>query len=506
MNAAHPAITLLFLTGLTLFWLMPLTAWLMLRGQQDVKARLWFGGTACYAVTALLFTLQGRFPTWLSFSLGGAFAVTMLVLLFESLRREVSDAPTPWVALGAAVVVDGVGMLVLDLEGMLEAVGRPLHLTAMSLLDLAVAVMLVRVIRRHRSRALVIVLVAFVVAIFSNVLRVYTQVVLGGSARLLDFTPVSNFSFLVNFVAVIFYSFGYWGFVVEKNRQAQLEAVAEATRAGERERAALAREEETRALMREREELVSRLAVMGKMAQTGALSASIAHEVNQPLASVLLNAEEALEAVRREGGSERLQQLIQTVVDENRRAAQTIESVKRIFGPEPSGREPVQLGRVVERVCDLVRQQARRQGVTLEAKLSAPCLVLGAGGEFEHVILNLVLNALDAHKGSREPGRHVRVSTERLGERVQLTVADNGPGIPEPLRGRLFDLMRSEKSGGLGLGLWLARYIVERHCGSIRFEPAVGRGATFVVDLPCLEPQMAGDGAGAATAPLAAGA
>ena len=487
----HPAIGLLMATSLAFFWLIPLSAWLMLRGRPDDKARLWFAGALGYAIAALLFALQGLGgPVWW-FTLGSsAFSTLTVLLMSESLRRELSPVRTRWPAMAAIVAAEVLVLALLERRGLWADWGRPIHLLLVTALEVVVIARIVQVQRRHRGRSLWVVAAAFLAVMLSNAARLASQAVTGHSTGLLDFTALSNVAFVANFVAVIFYSFGYFGFVLEKSQALARAAQAETDQARRGESTAMDREQAVRDLLRERDALIARLALMQRAAQAGALSASIAHEINQPLAVVRLDLEEAisrLDAPSRadDGPDRRLLGLLQRAATANARAARTVSTLRDVFSARATEMETRTLDAIVAAMAELMRARAEARGFELRLTLDAAVRVRAGAGELEHVVLNLLTNALDAAGSTELPPGRVSITTRCEQGRALLTVADTGPGVPAELREVIFELLRGTNPHGMGLGLWLSRSIVERHGGRLQLlEGAAGQGACFEVELP----------------------
>lgn len=466
---------------------MPAIAWSLLKGQRDTSANFWFAGTACYAGTASLFVLQTVIPSTINALLGLALVVSMLLLLVESLRRELWAGPTPWVWMVALVVGNCSAMALITWQFGLEPM-RVAQLLVVTLLDLVCCALLVRVIRVRRSRALAFVLVGFLAVILTNFARILGYLRGGESTLLLSFTPTANVAFIANYLSVVLYSFGYWGFVIEKNRSKLLQEIAERERAQASELQARTRELTSQELLVEREELIAQLTRMQRAVQAGALSASITHEVNQPLTSVRLSVEEALVLHGQLEHQSRVGQLLQRIAQENRRASATIQTLRNMFLGRQSAAENRPLDEVVKAMCDQLSRRIGQQGVELLSELNAPVRVEIGAGELEHVVLNLLTNALDALKREATPQPQIRVSTQVHNQDVLLRVADNGPGILLADRQRLFDLFSGSNPAGMGLGLWLSRYIVERRGGQLLLdddqESTDRAGAAFTVRLP----------------------
>lgn len=478
----NSALSLLLLVGLIQFWLMPALAWVLLKGQRDTAARFWFAGTACYALTVSLFVVQTILPSTAHLILSFALVTLMLMLMAESLRRELRRGPTPWGWIAVLPTVNAA--LLVPLHHELGAdVARAVQLGIISALDLGCCALLAAVIRQKKSRALVFVLVAFLVVVITNLLRVYAFVAQGEPPQLLNFTISSNLGFLANYLSVVVYSLGYWGFVIEKSRTALWTEATERARAQQGELLAMERERSTLEVVRQREELIGQLVKMQRAAQAGALSASIAHEINQPLASVRLGAEEALMLQKSDPGSDRLALLLQRIAEENKRAAGIIRTLRTLFGGYQAQAETRTVDEVILATVDLVKARAKDLKIELRLELAAATPVSLGAGELDQVMLNLISNALDSLATAATPQGQVLVSSQADASEVVIQVSDNGSGISPEIHEQLFDLFATSRAEGIGLGLWLSRHIVERQGGSISARSGVP-GAAFTVRLP----------------------
>lgn len=464
---------------------MPTLAWVMLKGQRDIAARFWFGGTACYAMTVSLFVVQTQMPSTVHLILGYALVTLMLALMFESLRRELQSGPTPWGWLTALPVLNAALLFVLEHESSAD-VARVVQLVIISALDVVGCLLLVVVIRKKKSRALIFVLVAFMVVVATNLFRITTFFQSGEPPLLLNFTLSSNLGFIANYLSVVVYSFGYWGFVIEKNRLALRTEVQERNRAEEGESLALQRERLTLESVRQREALITQLVKMQRAAQAGALSFTIAHEINQPLASVRLAAEEALMLLERDPNSNRLPILVQRIAQENSRAAHIIRTLRTLFGGYRAEAEKRTVDQVIAATIELLKARINELKITMQLQLDATTPVTMGVGELDQVMLNLISNALDSLAGSNQSERLIRVSSQVEASAVVIQVIDNGPGISQEIQGQIFNLFASSRAEGMGLGLWLSRHIVERHGGTINAE-SDAPGAIFTVRLQRLD-------------------
>jgi C4-dicarboxylate-specific signal transduction histidine kinase len=483
----NPALGLLLTIGFIQMWMMPAIAWALLKDQRDVAARFWFAGTTCYAGTASLFVLGRFMSSDITAMLGFILVAGMLACFGESLRREFQNTPTPWLNWLLALLANLFMAEIIDnLWG--SEVMRVTQLILISVMDLTLVALLLRVIRHKRSRGLKIVVVGVVVVAFTNILRVINFFSTDATVNLLSFSWSSNLGFIANFLSVVLYSFGYWGFVIEKNRAALAQEITARIYAQKEEVKALDREKSTAALLQEREQLISELAKMHRAVQVGALAASIAHEINQPLTSVRLSVEEAIDLQQQDDHNSRMTELLERINSETRRAFTTIRTISNFFKDKPVILEDREVDEIIRSVCALLNTRITRAGVLLQIDAQAPARVYVGTGELEHVILNLLSNSLDAFEKTKTHQPMIRILSRVDDGLVRITLKDNGPGIPESLHKNLFNIYKSSSPNNLGLGLWLSRYIAERYGGQLDLEDFGHEpGACFTLSLRHLD-------------------
>lgn len=463
MSHLHPALVVLFVSGLLFFWLTPISAWVMLSGQRHPNARWWFAGTAVYAVVATLFVFAARLPAWLSGPVVAVLSTTSLLLMVESLRREVSNQPTPWRWYAGLQTTELAMMLAFMSQDLYHSVGGATHLVMLCGVELCMIWLADRVRRLHASKAMWLIILMLGVFFASNMSRVLELWLTGRFSSLLDFTLLASLGLMANYLAVVLYCYGYWGFVVEKNQTLLITATEQTVRAREGEK----------------------LAQVGKLAQSGALSASIAHELNQPLAAIQLNVQESQRMAREADVPAPLMTLLSRIEQDNQRAANIVQRIRAIFRQEPPRYEPLVLDELVGLVVTMNKPRMDWEKIALRLDLDAPQAFDFAGSELEHILMNLLDNAIDSLRQVPPQERTLEVRSWREPDTVCLSVSDNGPGVPADRKAHLFELLQTTKQQGMGLGLWLSRYIVERHGGTIGLLEQGTRGACFLVQLPC---------------------
>lgn len=236
----------------------------------------------------------------------------------------------------------------------------------------------------------------------------------------------------------------------------------------------------------ETQHLRGRLRHADRVARTGVLTAAIAHELNQPLAAILSNAQAGLRYLERGAmDAEKMQEILEAVVRDDKRAAETIRSMRALLRHEEAGRTRIDASAALSDVLQLLGAELRRQGVRVETGLEAGCWVMAAKVQIEQVALNLILNAAAAMQVFPRDERVLRVSVSRTAQGgVALAVRDAGVGIAAEHRDAVFEPFWTSRREGLGLGLAICRSIVAAHDGRIAVEPNPDRGVTFRVELP----------------------
>ncbi len=228
------------------------------------------------------------------------------------------------------------------------------------------------------------------------------------------------------------------------------------------------------------------LAHASRLAVAGELAAAVAHEINQPLGAILSNADTA-EMILESGTDQRdlLRQILADIRRDDVRASEVIRRLRTLLQKHEVERAPFVLDDAVNEVELVLRAEARRRHVVLSVLPSGfSGTLLGDRIHIQQVLINLVLNAMDAVSDLPESRRAVTLSVQARDGGVSVAVTDRGPGIAQENLTKVFDSFFTTKQAGMGLGLSIARTIVEAHGGGIRAENGVGGGATFIMDLP----------------------
>jgi signal transduction histidine kinase len=230
------------------------------------------------------------------------------------------------------------------------------------------------------------------------------------------------------------------------------------------------------------------MAQVARVSTMGALTASIAHEINQPMGAILSNAEAAL--LMLDQGTltpEKLRAILTDIRDEDVRASEVIRKLRSMLAHSEWKPQALELNAEVAEALSHVALDAARRGVRISPRFDSRVpAVMGDSVQLQQVIINLVLNAMDAAAPPSGDPAEVRVETHARPDGAEIAVLDRGPGVPPERADHVFHFPFTTKKDGMGFGLSIVRTIVEMHRGRVSFEANVPRGAIFRVWLPAI--------------------
>jgi PAS domain S-box-containing protein len=231
----------------------------------------------------------------------------------------------------------------------------------------------------------------------------------------------------------------------------------------------------------------NQLAHVHRVTAMGQLAASIAHEVNQPIAATVTNAQAALRWLdRRPADLEEVRQALARIAKDGHRAAEVIDEIRALIKKAPPRKDRLEINGAIHEVIALTRGEAVKNGVSVQTELMDGLpLIEGDRVQLQQVILNLIINAFEAMSGISEGVRELLISTRKAeSDGVLVAVRDSGPGLAPATLERLFESFYTTKPGGLGLGLSICRSIIEAHGGRLWACANVPCGAIFQFTVP----------------------
>jgi signal transduction histidine kinase len=231
---------------------------------------------------------------------------------------------------------------------------------------------------------------------------------------------------------------------------------------------------------------LAELAHVNRYSAAGELTTSIAHELNQPLGSILTNAETA--ELMLNGASPNLEELKEILADirrDDQRASEVIRRLRSMLKRVPFEPQDIDLNETVREAVGFVTALSDGRGIALKYAPAATELRIRADPvQLQQVTLNLMINAMDAISGVQARKREINITTRRSGTHAELKVSDTGPGIAAEDVKNVFNPFFSTKPQGMGMGLAIARTIIEAHYGTISAENQLAGGALFTILLP----------------------
>lgn len=237
-------------------------------------------------------------------------------------------------------------------------------------------------------------------------------------------------------------------------------------------------------LLVEKDILINNLANTNALVESGALAAGLAHELNQHLARIQLNAEQAIGSINRgEDDSESIHSL-ERIAQANQEAAKLILSLKKIFRNPHEKRTPIRLDEVTIEVTELYGDRLKKSHIQIDLNLNVTKEVAVIDSLMRQVLANLISNAIESLDSSTRSNKRISINLSESASDLKLEVIDNGPGIRPGKEHALFELFQTSKSDGTGIGLWLCKYVVEAEGGKIYAQSPPTGGAIFTVQIP----------------------
>lgn len=425
--------------------------------------------TSAFLVWSLVPLLTPAFASLASFLFIASAA--SLGLLFRSWR---SPAP-PGLIIGVAIAILVVGI---SCE-LLRQIGHNFHLRAILIGSASIVISLwelselAKKIRNKNNFALKSV---FVVILFQIIFSVLTVVFanLNPSANISHVTENHSESNILFWIAITLHVIIYvfiGGYLYQKLVINELKISKE--------------KNVIESLLKERESMIASLVMANRAASVGALSAALAHELSQPLSASMLNTSVLLRQLEEPLDTMELRKIASTITRENMRASTLLLTLKDIFTSNHTDLRKENLVQVIERLRPILEPHTKKKNIQLDifSKQSDIRCLLNFS-EFQQVMVNIVNNAIDALDSVDSDHKNITIELDQEDASAVIRISDNGPGIAAEYQNHIFELFKSQKSSGMGFGLWLCRHIVEqRHRGSIALENRPGQGACFVMRL-----------------------
>lgn len=233
-------------------------------------------------------------------------------------------------------------------------------------------------------------------------------------------------------------------------------------------------------LLKEKYTLINSLITANKTAISGALSASIAHEINQPLGAMKINTQHLNLLLK----NKKEKMLIKKIIQDNDRAAKIVTTLKGIFSNNNPIYRTTAFDLLIASLVPFLEESTKEKNIRIRFLLNAHVNVNINPDELKQVLSNLISNSIDALSKSSRQNKVIEIKTFVKNNKLICSVTDNGPGVSKKIQSKLFDLYESSKVSNSGIGLWLSKYIITKHKGSLILNKAYSHGAEFIIELP----------------------
>ncbi len=232
-------------------------------------------------------------------------------------------------------------------------------------------------------------------------------------------------------------------------------------------------------LLSEKYKLINSLMTANKTAVSGALSASIAHELNQPLGAIKINAQH-LDLLLK---NKKEKTLIKNIIQDNDMAANIIATLKSAFTNNPIY-QIIKFDTYIESLKPFFIQAASEKNISIKFSLNTSASVSINPDQIRQALSNLLQNSIEALSKTKKTNKLIQIKTFIKNNKLVCSISDNGPGVNKRIKNKVFELYESSKNGSMGLGLWLTKYIISNHKGTVGLNMKYQKGAEFSIELP----------------------
>lgn len=235
-------------------------------------------------------------------------------------------------------------------------------------------------------------------------------------------------------------------------------------------------------LLEEKYKLINSLMTANKTALSGALSASISHEINQPLGAIKINSQHLDLLIK----TKKEKDLIKNIIKDSDRAAKIISTLKGIFTNKNSTYSTIQFDNYIESLKPFFIEAVKGKNIAFKFNLNSNASVTINPDEISQVLSNIIRNSIEALSKISKKTKIIEIKTQIVRDKLRCSVSDNGPGVNKELIHKIFNLYQSSKKEGAGIGLWLSKHIITKHKGNITLNKSYKKGAEFIIELPII--------------------
>ena len=237
-------------------------------------------------------------------------------------------------------------------------------------------------------------------------------------------------------------------------------------------------------VIEEKDRLLSGLIASNRVIGISTLASSLSHQLSQPLTAIALRADTARRFLLKEGKDQGMIASLDEISHQSTKLAELVQNLRRLFSSKSVEYAPIQLQKMVDEILEIVNPSLASKNITLHKNYRDDPIVYGDRIQLQQVLINVFNNAIDVLSSGKISNKFISIDLFTHDKIVTIEIKDNGSGIHEVLLPAIFDLYKTTKEGGLGVGLWLCKAIMENHHGSITASNAPTGGAVFKIEMP----------------------
>lgn len=487
MSELHPAIGLLFMLYVTLHAGVPLATWLMLRIQADKNVQLFFSALGIYCVTIFLVIVRMFVSDLIGYVLVFILTVASLLMSIEALRRETQARLISLWTYGSVLLVWGVINYAIYAQGNIRTTGIFINTGLYLFLDIGLGWQAYKIYKTYQSKNILLIVFASAISTTGQAIKLHWIVTQEQAFDVLAFTWQSNYLLIASYMTLLFVNFGYFGFVLEKVEKLKGEAQTKERISAWYSNELFKLNQTLQETVVEKEELLRNLTLSNKAIGMGALAGALAHELNQPLTAIGLEAQTHLMRLEKDHALDAtdLRASLGYINNDAKRAADIIRKLRVIFNRESSGFQKLQVLDLIHDVCSLALPEAQRSGIAIDVECDPAQFIHADPTQLHQVLLNLLTNAIHSVQQRAlldNCDGKILISTTVQSSRIVLSVQDNGTGFPKDWKPQQLEIFESNRPRGMGIGLWLSHKIVQLHGGQLNFFNLDPCGAKVSVD------------------------
>lgn len=473
MNLVDAQVLYLFL-GI-LFIIIPIAVYLATIEFHDRQVYLWCAGGLGAGIGMSLISLRGSIPDFFSYYVAQTCVMTGYICRALAIRYELNTSFSRYVKIYLTigiVYIGGFSYLVVTQQP--EAIRLILVMLAQLGLSIDLLVISLKNYRATQNKGNKLIAIMALLIMLSMACGIIIPALSKNSYTVFSAGLDKLVPFILMLSAYVLGNFGFIQVRLDKLWKKQL-AIKDELVLTQLKQKSLAE------IIQEKNHLLKALSLSSKANNMGAMLGAIAHEVNQPLTAMRLNTELLLN--KPEYSTQYSKEILESILRDNVRASDLVKNLRQFFSSKNSQFEFIALNSIIDDVQKMLASEFKLHEINFFVDLQKQIYIQGDKNQLQMVILNLLTNAIDAVKDISSE-KKIRIQAYQTDKTSQILIEDNGSGISDQQHVRLFSIFETNKDGGMGIGLWLSKIIIENHLGTLDLAHTGPKGSCFRIKLP----------------------